>query len=147
LTRRANSGELRARHMSGMACSDTGEHDMCAQTALFSRRYRAALLDYLLGGGEAGLARAYDLGRTAIDEGLGLLAILRAHREAVDAVLQSTLTVNDSLTTLAAAEDFLMEILSPFEMIYRGYVGLLEGGDAHGRQRPSRRRRNAGRHR
>jgi hypothetical protein len=120
---------------------------MCAQTALFSRRYRAALLDYLLGSGEGGLARAYDLGRTAIDEGVGLLPILRAHREAVDAVLQSTLTVNDSLRKLAAAEDFLMEVLSPFEMIYRGYVALLEGRAVSGPQPPSKRRRDVGRRR
>ena len=53
---------------------------MSAQTVLFSRRYRAALLDYLLGSGETGLSHAYDLGRTAIDEGLGLLQILRAIR-------------------------------------------------------------------
>jgi len=42
---------------------------MAAKTVLFARRYRAALLDYLLGSSETGLARAYDLGRSAVDEG------------------------------------------------------------------------------
>jgi hypothetical protein len=46
---------------------------------LFARRYRAALLDYLLGSDEAGLVRAYDLGRAAMREGLGLLEIVRVH--------------------------------------------------------------------
>jgi phosphoserine phosphatase RsbU-like protein len=99
---------------------------MSAPPVLFSRRYRAALLDYLLGSGETGLARAYDLGRTAIDEGIGLLKILRAHQKAVNGVLESTPNISESLKRLKAAEDFLMETLSPFEMTYRGYVALLE---------------------
>lgn len=100
---------------------------MSARTVLFSRRYRAALLDYLLGSGETGLSHAYDLGRTAIDEGLGLLQIVRAHQRAVNAVLESTHNVNESLKRLKAAEGFLMETVAPFEMTYRGYVALIEG--------------------
>jgi hypothetical protein len=114
---------------------------MSARTVLFSRRYRAALLDYLLGSSETGLSRAYDLGRTAIDEGLGLLQILRAHQRAVNAVLESTHTVSEGLKRLKAAEDFLLETLSPFEMTYRGYVALLEGDHEKPRERASDRRR------
>lgn len=99
---------------------------MSAQKLLFSRRYRAALLDYLLGNGETGLSNAYDLGRRAIDEDFGLLQILRAHQRAINAVLESTQNGPDSLKRLKAAEDFLMETLSPFEMTYRGYVAMLE---------------------
>jgi hypothetical protein len=105
---------------------------MCAQRLLFPRRYRAALLDYLLGNGETGLATAYDLGRSAIDENLGLLQILRAHQRAINTVLESTNSVPDGLKRLRAAEDFLMETLSPFEMTYRGYVALLD----HARDTP-----------
>jgi hypothetical protein len=108
---------------------------------LFSRRYRAALLDYLLGNGETGLSNAYDLGRSAIDEDFGLLQILRAHQRAVNAVLESTQNVPDSLKRLRAAEDFLMETLSPFEMTYRGYVDLLEGDRAKLPERPVDRRK------
>jgi hypothetical protein len=97
-----------------------------AQRLLFSRRYRAALLDYLLGNGETGLSNAYDLGRSAIAEDFGLLQILRAHQRAVNAVLESTPSVPDGLKRLRAAEDFLMETLSPFEMTYRGYVDLID---------------------
>ena len=46
---------------------------MGTQAALFARRYRAALLDYLLGAGEVGLMRAYDLGRSALDDGIGIV--------------------------------------------------------------------------
>ena len=107
-------------------CPQNGERTVSAQRLLFSRRYRAALLDYLLGNGETGLSNAYDLGRSAIDEDFGLLQILRAHQRAVNAVLESTQNVPDSLKRLRAAEDFLMETLSPFEMTYRGYVDLLD---------------------
>ena len=92
---------------------------------LFCRRYRAALLDYLLGNGEAGLARAHDLGRSAIEDGLGMLPILLAHQQAINAVLESTRTAPDSVNMLKAAEDFLLETLSPFEMTHRGYVAMV----------------------
>ena len=103
---------------------------MGTRSALFSRQYRAALLDYLLGSGETGLARAYDLGRTAMDGGLGLLQILRAHQQAANAILESTRDVREALRRLKAAEEFLMDVLSPFEMSYRGYVALLKGRES-----------------
>ena len=108
---------------------------MSAERLLFSRRYRAALLDYLLGNGETGLSTAYDLGRSAIDEDLGLMQILRAHQRAVYSVLETTHNIGESMTRLRAAEDFLMETLSPFEMTYRGYVALLEGDHGKHAQR------------
>ena len=99
---------------------------MSGQRFLFSRRYRAALLDYLLGNGETGLSNAYSLGRSAIEEGFGLLQILRAHQRALNGVLESAQNVSEGLKLLRAAEEFLMETLSPFEMTYRGYVALLD---------------------
>jgi phosphoserine phosphatase RsbU-like protein len=113
---------------------------MSARRILFSRRYRAALLDYLLGSSETGLWHAYDLGRTALNEGLGLLQILPTHQRAVNAVLESTHNENESLKKLRAAEDFLLETLSPFEMTYRGYVALLEGDHEKLLERASDRR-------
>ena len=118
---------------------------MSAQRLLFARRYRAALLDYLLGNGETGLSNAYDLGRTALEEEFGLLQILRTHQRVVNRVLESTDSVPDSLKRLRDAEDFLMETLSPFEMTYRGYVALLDrdhgqAGAEHADRRRIRRR-------
>ena len=111
---------------------------MRTQVAAFSRRYRAALLDYLLGSGESARARAYELGRKAIDDGPGLLQILRAHQKAVNSILESTQNAGEGLRRLKASEDFLMETLSPFEMTYRGYRAMLEG--PHQETRGSRRR-------
>ena len=100
---------------------------------LFARRYRAALLDYLLGSDEVGLVRAYDLGRAAMREGLGLLEVVRVHhattRTIVGSAVGSARDVDGVLKTLDGAGEFLMEALSPFEMAYRGYVASLEGVD------------------
>lgn len=113
---------------------------MGSQSVLFSRQYRAALLDYLLGSGESGRERAYELGRRAIDSGLGLLQILRVHQRAVNTILESTHKLEEGLRRLKASEEFLMETLSPFEMTYRGYVDLLDRAHDRPRGRPPRRR-------
>jgi len=105
---------------------------------LYARRYRAALLDYLLGSDEDGLVRAYDLGRKAIADGLGLLEILRAHQRALSAIVEPTHTAGEIFKRLQASWEFLTEVLSPFEMTNRGYVALLEG-----RAEPDKRRRGA----
>jgi two-component system sensor histidine kinase UhpB len=94
---------------------------------LFARRYRAALLDYLLGSDEAGLVRAYELGRAAMREGLGLLEILRIHQGTTRTIVSSARDLDVMLKTLDAAEEFLMETVSPFEMAYRGYAASLGG--------------------
>ena len=78
--------------------------------------YRRALADHLAGIGEAALARAYELGRRAIAEGLGVLEIVALHHEA----LQATVPRPDPVGA-AAAQAFLVESLSPFEMMHRGY--------------------------
>ena len=113
---------------------------------LFARRYRAALLDYLLGSNEAGLVRAYELGRSAMREGLGLLEILRVHQGTMRTIVDSARDVDVILKTLDAAGQFLMETVSPFEMAYRGYVAARE--DVHdpraastSRQRDDRQKR------
>jgi hypothetical protein len=114
---------------------------MRTRHTLFSRRYRAALLDYLLSGAEAELARAYDLGRTAVNEGLGLLHVLRTHQREVGDLIESAPDHDRGLRRLNAAHNFLMETLSIFEMTHRGYVALVGGAKAEAPERPRRRSR------
>jgi hypothetical protein len=114
---------------------------------LFARLYRAALLGYLLSSGEKQRARAYDLGRTAIEDGFSLLDILRAHYRSVNTLLEATTDTRRALARLKAAEEFLTEALSPFEMACRGYVALLPsrlGAAAAPKARRARRRRPVG---
>ena len=107
---------------------------------VFSRQYRAALLDYLLGSGESSCERAYELGRCAIDSRLGLLQILRVHQQALSAILESTSRPEEGLRRLTASQDFLMEALSPFEMACRGYLDMIGHKYAPARRRHSGRR-------
>jgi len=78
--------------------------------------YRRALADHLEGSGEAALARAYELGRRAIAEGLGVLEMAALHQEA----LQATVPWPDPARA-AVVQAFFIESLSPFEMMHRGY--------------------------
>ena len=109
--------------------SSVGTH-----AALFARRYRAALLDYLLSAGEAGLTRAYDLGRGALDDGIGVLSLVHTHQRALEVVVRSAHSVNEALKRLEAAELFLIEALSPFELTHRGYVALVSGASISARK-------------
>jgi hypothetical protein len=93
-------------------------------TDLFFRRYRAALLDYLVGSDESGLAYAYEFGRMRMDQNGGPLQIVRVHQKAVKSILESA-PEDDRLSWLVASEEFLMEALSTFEMASRGYVALV----------------------
>jgi hypothetical protein len=92
----------------------------------FFGHYCAALLGYLSGSGESGLACAWELGRVGMDEGSGLLQIVQVHHQAVNAILEATPSADGRLPTIYASEEFLMEALSTFDMASRGYFALLE---------------------
>lgn len=78
--------------------------------------YRAALQRHLTSGDENGLQQAYELGRTACSAGLGVLDLVRVHQE-VWAELAAPPITPDA----AAADEFLLEALSPFEATHRGF--------------------------
>ena len=73
--------------------------------------YRSALAAHAAGSGEAGLSQAYEIGRRALQAGLGVLDMVAIHHEAARAVPHESA---DSLHT------FLVECLSPFEIVHRG---------------------------
>jgi signal transduction histidine kinase len=84
-------------------------------------RYAAAFRDYLETPGEAGLARANEIGREALDEGLGVLVMSSVQSEILKAALAAARTEEERVRVSRLAERFAMEALSPFEMAYRGY--------------------------
>jgi signal transduction histidine kinase len=86
-----------------------------------AEQYRHALQDYLDGGGEAGLARAYEFGRKAVAGGLGVLEMAALHHQALRASLLRLATAEERAKTTEAAHGFLMESLSPFEMTHRAF--------------------------
>jgi len=83
--------------------------------------YQKALREYLEDGGEAPLHQAYELGRHALGSGIGLLGIAQVHQAAVAEVLKRGSEPTGELARkLSAAGRFLMESLSPFEMLHLG---------------------------
>lgn len=80
--------------------------------------YTQALKDYLTSGGEAPLHQAYELGRQALDSGVGLLGLVNIHREAASALLSKA--NGDALRQFRDAHHFLLESMAPFEMMQVG---------------------------
>ena len=76
--------------------------------------YGNILRDHLAGGGEATLARAYELGRSAAASGVGIVEVVAMHGRAVHAVLGAAAAPPE-------VEQLLVEALSPFEMTHRGF--------------------------
>ena len=86
-----------------------------------AEQYRRALEDYLHDAGERALARAYELGRKAVVDGLGVLEMAALHHEALRASVLRLPAFEDRAKATEAAQGFLMESLSPFEMTHRAF--------------------------
>jgi len=84
-------------------------------------QYISALEDYLAGKGEAALEQAYEIGRRAIAQGLGILHMASVHQDALAAVLPRALTPEESAQITEKAAGFFCESLAPFEMTFRGF--------------------------
>jgi len=86
-----------------------------------SKLYAQGLQAYLSEGGEAGLERAYELGRQAVDTDMGVLDMESIFREALEAALKRLSSPAQTLHTVEMAAEFWAESLAPFEMTHRGY--------------------------
>src|SRR5260370_30094521 len=99
--------------------------------------YAEAMRDYLSGRGEAALQRAYEAGRRALADGLGVLEMVSAHEQAVRNTLRQHEQNEDDVVSLALR--CLAESLSPFEMVALGVqesnARLREGVDAVEKER------------
>src|SRR5262245_18100231 len=90
-----------------------------------ARTYALALREYLGGAGESALLRAYQAGRDALTQDLGVLELATVHQQAlVDAV--GVLPPKEQARAARCATEFLAEALAPFEMSQRGLRGQLE---------------------
>lgn len=90
--------------------------------------YLSGLRAYLEAGSEAGLAQAYELGRQAMADGLGLLDIAEIHRAALDALVLPARS-SEQVSLLDASTDFLNELLAPFELSIEGYRAALTASE------------------
>lgn len=84
--------------------------------------YSTALEEYLAGAGEEALRRAYEVGREAIAQRIGVLEMAKIHHETLATILLRSSRAGDSLEAdLKRAEEFFSESFSPYEMTHRGF--------------------------
>jgi Phosphoserine phosphatase RsbU, N-terminal domain len=86
-----------------------------------TRDYRVAFLQYLPRREEAALSRGYELGRTAVTEGVSILDLARIHHEVLLEALHET--PPEDLTQVAtSASEFFLEVLATFDMAQRSFL-------------------------
>jgi Phosphoserine phosphatase RsbU, N-terminal domain len=87
--------------------------------ATFANSYQHGLREFVRDRSERRLQVAYELGRTAVQMGLGVLDVAFEHTRGLAAITrsQSTTPVAD---VVEAAGEFLIESLASFEMVQRG---------------------------
>ncbi len=83
--------------------------------------YAAALRNYLVDPNESELHRAYELGRRAMGDGLGLIELIGLHQEAQDEILKERKAPESCVSAVEGSARFLAESLSPFEMTHRSF--------------------------
>jgi len=93
---------------------------MTGQLDGFGETYVTALGTFLRVRDEAALSCAYELGRQAVAQGLGVLDMAVLHQAAVSILVVSAPAAKQ-LQVAETAADFFTELLSPFEMSFRGY--------------------------
>lgn len=91
------------------------------QTRDLQRVYTRALEAYLSSGGEDALQSAYEIGRTALSDGLGVLEMAAMHHVVLAQVLQRITRPASLKQDLNRAQEFFGESLSPYEMAHRGF--------------------------
>lgn len=89
--------------------------------------YAQSLREYVDGAGETALQQAYELGREAMIQGLGVLDMVAIHEEAARVAVRNIKSRENPAKQIKATYAFLMESLSPFEITHRGFC---EANDA-----------------
>ena len=94
--------------------------------APFATAYKKALMEYALSGaGEEALMRAYELGRRAVAEQRSILDLVAMHQQVVWNAVLSGAAIKQMGAHLRRSEEFLAEVLAPFEMMHRGFADTI----------------------
>jgi len=86
-----------------------------------ARRYASTLQRYLAKPDENLLLVAYELGRAALGDGLGILEIATVHSHALAHVMDHCHSDAERARVLDRQNEFFVEVLSAFEMTHRGF--------------------------
>lgn len=88
----------------------------------FRLDYAPLLLRHLSQRDEAGLQAAYQLGRRAMQESVGLLDVVRVHNEVFLEVLTTVRALDEVTDVTKAASDLLIDLVASFEVAQRGFM-------------------------
>jgi len=83
--------------------------------------YPKSLQNYLGGGGESALQQAYEIGRSALNAGIGLVAIADIHHAYLRKLLAQVAANDERERILTGAAQFFAECVAPYEMTYGGF--------------------------
>jgi signal transduction histidine kinase len=84
--------------------------------------YCEAFKKYVMGGSEAELEQAYELGRALLAQGVGLLAMTDLQHTALDQLFEAGPAASPGREHLARAKAFFAESLSPYELAHSSYL-------------------------
>ncbi len=94
---------------------------MNASASCLEAQFGTSLTAYVAHAEETLLGRAYELGRTAMSEGLSIPDLVAIHARALHAILADGSGPDSAIAVIGFAAEFLAESLSPYEMTHRGY--------------------------
>ena len=85
----------------------------------FRLDYTPLMLRYQSQRDETSLRHAYELGRDAMRDSIGLLDVVRVHHEIFLDVLATARDTDEAQRIARAASDLLMDLIASFEMSHR----------------------------
>jgi signal transduction histidine kinase len=92
----------------------------------FDDEYCSSLREYVDGGGELALGRAYELGRRALSEQKNLVELVTLHHQTVLSLVRGANSEKRREVLLRASAEYFAECLSPYEMAHRGFQDALK---------------------
>ena len=93
--------------------------------------YAPLMLRYLTQRDESGLQAAYELGREAMSESVGVLDLVRVHNDVFLGVLATARDVDEARSLAEAASMLLIDFVAAFEMPHRGFLERQRTLDEH----------------
>jgi hypothetical protein len=93
----------------------------------FRLDYAPLLLRHLAQRDESGLQAAYQLGRRAMQESVGLLDVVRVHNDLFLEVLGTVRHLDEVLDLTETASTLLIDLVASFEVAQRGFMDARRG--------------------
>ncbi len=90
----------------------------------FRLDYAPVMLRYLAQRDEEGLQAAYELGRAALREQLGLLDVVRVHNELLLEVMATARDVAEAHDVARSSTTLLIDLVASYDMSQRGFMDV-----------------------